>query len=204
MAAPSSPYCDSTDVAMLLRAQLDGDSDFSSYTVPTKVVVDNLIQKYSGWVDMTFAQVGFYVPWQELSGESWPTHQTYMLNMIASFGVAGAVVGPVIKPAPAMGRAKGTSDNEMTQIFKDFLGQIKENGFGFRADHRVGSPAENFVRVPLGPVTDYLLGYVDRTRMQTTGEFTAVIENTRIQYQVAQNTSVTDHMANRRRELIGI
>jgi hypothetical protein len=127
-----------------------------------------------------------------------------MLNMIASFGVAGAVAGPVIKPAPAMGRMRGPSDNEMTQIYKDFLDQIRENGLGFRADHRVGSPAENFVREPLGPVTDYLLGYVDRTRLQTTSEFTTVMENTRRQYQVAQNTNVTDHLATRRRELIGI
>lgn len=177
-------------------------SDFSPGTKPAKVVVEKFIRWKSSEIDQAFAAIGYYVPFQEISStETWPEHQTYALELMTAFGAAGLIVGPVSKPAPAMGRQSGTSDNEFTASFKRFLEMVASNGAGFRAYHRTGSLAEKFCAEPSGPMTDYLAGYIDLTLFQTTGEYTAIIEKLRRDYRVDAYT-VWDHLRTSREALL--
>jgi hypothetical protein len=123
---------------------------------------------------------------------------------MTAFGVAGSLGGPALKPAPALGPARGRSENLYTREFNRLSRDVRQNGLGFRALYRVGSPAEEFVREPMGPVTDYLLGYVDPTRYQTTFEYTQLFEKVRRDYDIAAGTRAWDHLADNRRSLIGI
>jgi len=126
-----------------------------------------------------------------------------MLALMNAFGVAGAVAGPIVKPAPSIGSNRGSSSNWLTREYQGMLEEVVKSGFGFRCDYRPGSPAEGFVRDPQGPITDYLMGYIDVTRHQTLSEYTDMIQQVRTRYGVS--TSQTwDHMATNRQSLIGI
>lgn len=204
MAAPTSPYCESADVAALLPNLLNQASDFSISTTPTKTAVENLISKWANRVDLAFAAVGYYVPFQEIDDEDWADWQTGVLLLMNAVAVAGALTGPIMKPAPAIGNRQGSTDNPFTAEFKELVGEIKETGLGFRAAARVGTRAEEFISAPIGPMTDYLMGYVDRSQWATTGEYTAAVEIVRRRYQVSGMRWAWDHLAEWRRELIGI
>lgn len=193
MAIPVSPYASSDDVAALVPQLIHAADDFTATTPIALVTVTKFIGWVSAQMDMAFAAVGFVVPYQEISGEDWITAQTHTLELMASFGVAGLLVGPVIKPAPAMGRQSGKSDNSFTASYKMFLESIAMNGAGFRMDYHPGSKAEQFCRYPRGPVTDHLLGYIDKTNYQTTDEYTATIETIRQVYTV-NNVYPLDHL----------
>lgn len=201
MAAPSAPYCESADVAVLTPQLVDAATDFSTSTTPTRVVVSRFIRWVSSQIDMKFASLGFYVPYEEISGETWPDAQTYLLELMTGFGVAGMIVGPVIKPAPAMGRDSGKSDNAFTLAFKSFLESIPVDAAGFRMNYRVGSKAEQICRTRRGPITDYLLGYIDPTRFQTVDEYTATIIELRERYAIGTTTPNWDHLERLRNTL---
>lgn len=204
MTAPSAPYCATADVAALLPNMIGWAADFDTATTPTKTAVTNLISKWACRVDMAFAAVGYVVPFQEVSGETWATWQTGMLLLMNALAVAGALTGPILKPAPAIGDKRGYTDNAFTAEFKDMTEKITISGLGFRAATRTGSLAEQFVNSPIGPMSDYLMGYIDETNWMTITEYTGIIERIREQYYVGYGVQQLDHMANRRRELIGI
>jgi len=203
MTAPTAPYCLSTDVAALVFQMINGASDFSTQTVPTKVSVSKFIGWVASEIDQAFASVGYVVPYQEISGETWPTSQTTMLELMNSFGAAGWVAGPVVKPAPAMGRDSGRSDNFYTAAYKEFLRSIPVNGAGFRMSYRAGSKAEQFCRDPRGPTTDHLEGYLDPTRFQSVSEYTTMIENLRTAYGIDIGGLPWDHLKTKRDALLG-
>jgi len=48
MAAPTAPYCESSDVAALLPNLIKQATDFTEATIPTKTAVNNLIGQYGG------------------------------------------------------------------------------------------------------------------------------------------------------------
>lgn len=201
MTAPAAPYCETDSVAHLLPQLVRSQNDFSESTQPVKAVVTKFINWIAAEIDMTFAVVGFYVPYQEISGETWPTLQTNMLELMNAFGAAGMIVGPVVKPAPSMGRDSGTTDNAFTASYKAFLDSIRETGAGFRMNYRVGSRAEQICRTPRGPLTDYLNGYLDPTLFQTTVEYTNTIEQLRADYGIASSTT-WDHLRTKRESLL--
>lgn len=202
MAVPSAPYCDSVSVAILVSQLLKGNTDFSTETQPTKRVVNTFITWICAEIDMAFAQLGFYVPYQEISGETWPDSQTNILRMMSSFGVAGTIVGPASKPAPAMGRDGGGSENAYTTTYKNFLSAISTNAAGFRMNYRVGSKAEQFCRTPAGPTTDYLEGYLDPTLFQTVEEYTDMIVGIRTDYGIDMGWQLWDHLRTKRSSLL--
>jgi hypothetical protein len=201
MAAPTAPYCGTDDVAALVPQIVRSASDFSAETTPTKAAVTKLLTWCSAEIDHTFASVGFYVPYEEISGESWNTAQTYMLELMNAIGTAGMIVGPVIKPAPAMGSQRGSTDNNLLASYKNFLQSIKQDGAGFRMRYRSGSKAEQFCRAPRGPLTDYLNGYLDYTLFQTVKEYTNVVENMRDSYNM-QTSKTWDHLKTKRDSLL--
>lgn len=202
MTTPTSPYCTSADVAALVPQLIHAGIDFSTATQPVKVVVDRFITWIAGQINQAFSSVGYYVPFQEISGETWQDSQTAMLELMNSFGAAGLITGPVVKPAPAMGRDSGRSDNFYTAAYKEFLDSIKLNGAGFRANYRAATKAEDFCRTARGPITDHLLGYFDPTRFQTVGEYTNMIETIREVYGVEVQAFPWDHLKTLRNTLL--
>jgi hypothetical protein len=203
MSIPVAPYCGTDDVAALVPQLVDHASDFSTSTVPTKVVVTKIIGWIAARIDRAFASVGFIVPYQDISGESWDDSQTTMLELMNSMGAAGMIVGPVVKPAPAMGRDSGRSDNYYTASYKEFLQSIPMNGAGFRMNYRAGSKAEQICRDPRGPTTDHLEGYLDPTRFQTVEEYTNMLQVLRRTYNIDGTTQPWDHLQTARNALLG-
>ncbi len=201
MATPVSPYCKSDDVAALVPQLIHNAADFTATTPIAVATVTKFIGWISAQIDMAFAAVGFIVPYQEISGETWPTAQNHALELMTSFGVAGLLVGPVVKPAPAMGRESGKSDNSFTTAYKEFLNSIPINGAGFRMNYHPGSDAEKMCRYPRGPLTDHLLGYFDMTSVQTVDEYTNTIKTMRRVYAV-DNVWPLDHMKSARDTLL--
>ncbi len=55
MAPPTSPYCATTDVAILMPQLLLGGTDFSTATQPTKVVVTTFTNWISAQIDQAIA-----------------------------------------------------------------------------------------------------------------------------------------------------
>lgn len=202
MAIPKSPYCDTSDVAAMVSNVLKGASDFSSATQPTKVAVSKFITWVAAEIDMAFARLGFYVPYQAISGEDWPDAQTSILKMMNVFGVAGMIGGPVLKPAPAMGRQTGDSANAYTKTYQNFISSIQTDAAGFRMNYRVGSKAEQFCRTPRGPTTDYLEGYLDPTLFQTVSEYTDMVEDLRVNYGIDLGWQLWDHLKTKRDTLL--
>ena len=195
MGAPTAPYCTSAQVAPLLHQLTRGAEDFSSESTPVKAAVETLIGMYAGWINMAFAQIGFYIPFQAYGGETWPEHQTDMLALINAFGTAGALQGPVLKPAPAAGGGRSTrQDNQYTALYEEFLRDIKTSGLGFRAGHRPGTKAETFILETRGPTTDFLEGYLDPTRYQTLREYTTMIQDLRDSYSIPDGGLGWDHL----------
>ena len=194
MAAPTSPYCESEDVAAMVQQLIKFAPDFSSETQPTKVVVDKYIVWKSAEMDMAFASIGFYVPYEEISGEPWPSLQTSMLELMCSLGVAGMVAGPALKPAPAMGRDSGKSVNAYTVAYDAFLVSIPKTAAGFRMRYRPSTRSEKITRTPRGPITDHLLGYIDPTRFQTTTEYTEMIMRLRRTEGIDTTSPQWDHL----------
>jgi hypothetical protein len=200
--AATAPYCATYDVAALVT-NLAPSGDFSEITAPTSSAINRLISQYSAWVDSRFAARGYVLPWEVVSGETWPEYQSTLLRLIVAIGVAGAISGPVLKPAPAQGRTQGKADNVYTEEYHAFLREIDINGLGFRANYRIGTPAEEFVNSPSGPLTDHLLGLLDPTRWQTVGEYTDMIQGVRQDYGISRGSIPWDHLETRRRALIG-
>ena len=201
MATPVSPYCKTDDVAALVPQLIHAATDFTATTPITSSTVTKFIGWVSAEIDLSFSATGFIVPYQVISGETWPTAQTHALELMTSFGVAGLLVGPVIKPAPAMGRESGKSDNSFTTSYKEFLKSIPLNGAGFRMNYHPGSGAEQICRYPRGPVTDHLLGYFDATSVQTLDEYTNVIKTMRRVHAV-DNVWPLDHLKSARDTLL--
>lgn len=202
MAIPKFPYCDTDDVAMLVPNMVAYGDDFSTSTAISKIAVNKFITWVAAEIDMAFATVGFYVPYQVISGETWNDSQTTMLRMMTSFGAAGMCAGPVIKPAPAMGGQGGKSENAYRVAYKGFLESIPTNAAGFRMNYRVGSKAEQICRTPRGPTTDYLEGFLDPTLYQTVSEYTTMVENIRTNYGIDLGWQMWDHLKTRRDSIL--
>lgn len=167
MAAPTSPYATTGEVAAFVPAQIKHQDDFSAATSPQKNTVTTVISLVSSHIDIQFSQAGYILPFSEMTGESWPAHQTAYLKLLTIMGTVG-MSGMVTKPAPALapGRQGGT-DNIFDQFFKAELKKIYDGShthLGFRAAHYIGSPAERKLSLPQGPTTEFLEGYFDPAR----------------------------------------
>lgn len=132
-------------------------------SVPSEGVVDQLRLLKSAQLLDAFAEAGYYVPFQVVSGETWPAHQTNYLASIEAIGVAGDV-GATLRPAPATGVTRGRVANVYQQMFADTLQRVRFGTTRFRARYWPGTPAERNLRSPRAPMTDFGEGYIDPTR----------------------------------------
>ena len=154
---------------MLLRNLLQGGADFNTGTTPTKVSVDSILVWVSSQIDMQFGAAGYKVPLVEVTGETWPTHQTNFLALVACLGAAAYVGGHSLKPAPAIAPGKsGGTGNLFQDLFNTELQKIfdRDNDrthLRFRADYYAGTPAEKALCEPNAPTTDFMEGYFDPT-----------------------------------------
>ena len=158
MAVPTSPYTDSATVALLMPTLLNRATDFGPDTPITKDVVDRIITWVSSVVEMTFAEVGYVIPFQELEGETWPTSQTDYLQYVTALGTAAHILSTTLKPAPATGQGRvGTQESNFKLGFEDELHKIR-TVLPFRALAVVGSAADNRLADIYGATTDVVAG----------------------------------------------
>lgn len=168
MAVPSKPYATTAQVGMLIPNLLGGGSDFSDGpdpTSPTKTQVTQYLTWVSNQIDMQFSQAGYVVPFVEETGTTWPVHQTYYLELLASLGGAAIAGGHSRKPAPAVNPGRGHSTGNVFQdMFNSELQKIwdpasRNSDVRFRnCKVYASTPAEYSVTEPIGPNLDYIAG----------------------------------------------
>lgn len=168
MTLPTKPYAASAQVAILVPNLILNKTDFDTTTIPTKVSVDQYLSWISTEIELTFQQAGYVLPFQVISGEEWPAHQTEYLQLITALGTAALAGGFVLKPAPAVSPSRGASTGNVFQdLYKAELAKIYQTrGFRtgevssirFRANFYAGTPAEKSLTEPSGPFLDYQVG----------------------------------------------
>ncbi len=172
MAAPATPYVTSELASILLQNMFRGQVPDANTPI-TESVYDQLITWSDSILGGWFAGVGYKIPFLEISGETWPTFQTTLLQIMSSVGSAALASGYVPLPAPRMvpGRDAG-QQNVYAVMFNSFREQIETNGCGFRGQYYLGKRAEQWCNEPYGPRTDFYDGYYDKTRYQLLKDFT--------------------------------
>ena len=164
MTVPNKPYAVSAQVALLLPNLMNSKTDFDDNTTIKKSAVDQYLTWISNEIDLQFQQAGYVVPFQELDGESWPEHQNYYLELLASLGAAALTGGHVLKPAPALTPGRGNSSGNIYQDMYNLELRKIWDAFAQRTDIRfrckayAGSKAEWSISEPTGPYVDYMVG----------------------------------------------
>lgn len=171
MTAPVSPFTTSAAVAYFAKAMLKGNTDFDDVdTNPKKAVVDTFISMVSAQMEMQFSSAGYYIPLAEIAGETWPTAQTTYLNLVATLGSVAIVGGYSQRPLPAVGPGtSGSSGNVFQDLYNAELQKIydpatRRTSLNFRANYRIGTPAQITLTDPKGPTSDFLEGRYDPQR----------------------------------------
>lgn len=160
---PSSPFCTSSEVALLVYNLLGGNNDFNEIdTHPKKSTVDNVIRMIDSRIMLQFQQAGYVIPFQAATNEIWPAFQTQYLKLLSSVGTAAYIGGYVLKPAPAIQTGRGGSvDNVYQSQFDEHMRLIwdgRSTQTRFRANYYLGTPAEKAITEPGGPMLDITEG----------------------------------------------
>lgn len=163
--AATSPYTTAENVSRLLINLFKGVVPSAS-TTPTETSVNQAIYWAAGQIEMTYAEVGYVIPFADMTGETWPTYQTTYLDIVNALGAAGYVGGHMLRPAPAIGPSKGQQFGNLYQeLFdKELQAIIKGKGKRFRASYYAGTPAEQMLCDPEGPRLDFMDQLYDPAR----------------------------------------
>lgn len=179
---PVAPYCESQDVYSL-RVLMDDPSspDFRSGGVPNKGKVDLLVSTVASRIDMAYASVGYYIPFERISAsDPWTSSQTVFLSYFNAVGVAASLGSKGTAPriaAPNM-RREGTGNwfhDEWNALIQDVrgIGERRENILGLlRARTRAGTPASDLLARKYPILSDALEGYRDPSRDDLLRNFT--------------------------------
>lgn len=173
MAIPTA-YTTSDKVASLLPLKLRGGDKFTSGTSPTKTMVDYYITLIQSQVDIQFRAAGYYIPFQVISGETWPDSQTNYLDFVTTMGAAAFAGGWALKPAPALDRSRsGGTGNVFQDLFDAELVRIYDyranvSSIRFRALYYPDTAAEKAVEDPRSPTTEFLESKYDPYRYMNT------------------------------------
>ena len=183
MAAPTSPYATHTEVALFQKNLLRGATDFSSVSVLPDTTIDQYLIWTSAAIDIRLSEAGYVVPLQELTGETWPVHQTNYLSLLATIG-AVAMINPGLKPAPAMSPGQRGTGN----IFKDFYDKELQliGTTRFRASFYLGSKVETLLTEPYAAQSDWLRTDIDKTKYMNLTQFTELQNNVNVSIQSQQ------------------
>jgi hypothetical protein len=173
MTAPTAPFTTTAAVIYLLASRYPGRSDFDANSTPLKTFVTQHITWIDSQIQMQFSMAGYMVPLDEISGETWPAHQTTYLQLISTLGAAAMAGGHALRPSPALsasqGRGAGNIFQDLYQAELDKIYTVAPRGPGktflkFRANYYAGSIAEEAVTEPKGPTTDFLEAKYDPYR----------------------------------------
>lgn len=166
---PTPPYTTSAMVEYLLRTTLSGNPIGTS-TTPDKSMVDQIITWVCAQIDLQFQSAGYVLPLDVVSGETWPTHQTTYLQLVATLGATAMAGGHALRPAPALGPGRqGGTGNSMQDLYNTELNKIYDPKTGrttlnYRANYYAGTPAQEALTLPKGPTTDWMEGKYDPYR----------------------------------------
>ena len=179
---PTSPYCTSADVYTLLFMSQDPTaSDFAAAGTPPKAKITSLIGQVCSRIDMEYAAVGYYVPFQAYTSETWPTHQTSFMTYFAAVGTAAFLGSKAMLPRAADFSKRQDQRSWYNKEWDELLDGIRQirkkysfNGapMAIRALCRPGTPADRALQTPMPILTDFLEGYRDPTRYDLMREFT--------------------------------
>jgi hypothetical protein len=158
--AVSAPYADSEMVALLQKNLLLGATNFTQHSPLPKNNLDNILVWVSSAIDMQLNQAGYLIPLQDLTGETWPTHQTAYLQLVAVLGTI-SMISPALKPAPAQGPGRtGSSESTFKMLYDAELRrmydmQLNKTHLRLRAKFYLGTPAEKAITEPASPKSDF-------------------------------------------------
>lgn len=172
-------------VALFQRNLIDGATDFSPLTVLPDSTIDRFILMVSNTLNMKFSSAGYVLPFQVLTGETWPEHQTAWLEMVTCFGVC-ALISPALKPAPGLGPGRtGSAGNIFNDLFLEHTKQVYDGlktHLRFRAAYYRDTAAERVLLEPRGPTSDFLAGQVNPHLNLFLTDFTDLMERVRQTY----------------------
>lgn len=182
MTVPSKPYASSSQVALLIPQLMGSLVDFDDVsTTPRKTAVDQYLMWVATQIDLQFSQAGYIVPFQVLTDETWPEHQTYFLELLNALGAAALAGGHVLKPAPALSPGRGNSTGNIYQdMYNTELRKIWDGTrsmIRFRCKSYAGTPAEYSVTEPIGPSLDYMVGKLNPEDFLMFEEYTILKNN---------------------------
>lgn len=158
--AVSAPYADSEMVALLQKNLLLGATNFTAQSPLPKNNLDNILLWVSAAMDMQLSQAGYLIPLQDLTGETWPIHQTAYLQLVAILG-AISMISPALKPSPAQGPGRtGSSESTFQKLYNTELDRIynlqtNRTHLRLRAKFYLGTPAEKAITEPASPKSDF-------------------------------------------------
>jgi len=172
MTAPTTPFCTPALAGILSKSLFRGQNPSS-----TTSVKDSDLEQLIAWTDAQlcgdFRSIGYKVPFIEISGETWPTDQTTLLQFWSAVGAMAMASGYILRPSPQMlpGRSGGER-NVYAVLIEAARRDIREHGYHFRAQTYIGTKAEELLTEPQGPRTDFGQDYVDPTRFELMHAYT--------------------------------
>ena len=172
MTAPSTPYVTPALASILSKQMFKGQAPSSNTSVDNTELAQ-LIAWTDSMLNVDFASLGYKIPFQTISGETWPAHQTVFLQFASAVGAMAMATGYILAPAPALvaGRVSGER-NAYAVMIEGFRNQIRQDGFMFRAQYYNGTKAERLIATKYGPYTDFLGDHWDPTRYELLREYT--------------------------------
>lgn len=172
MAVPTTPFTTPAIARVLSTSLYKGRVPDANSPVP-EADLEQLILWTDAQIQGDFRKIGYKIPFVAISGETWPTDQTTLLQFWSSVGAMAMATGYVLRPAPQMvpGRSGGER-NVYAVLIETARQEIREHGFHFRAQTYVGTKAEELLTEPQGPRTDYGQDYYDPTRYELMHAYT--------------------------------
>lgn len=170
MAVPTTPFCTPQDVALMMR-NLFINAPPSSSTTPTDDTMEQLIRSTDAHILMAFQAVGYKIPFEILTGESWPSHQTDFLKYLSQIGTAAAISGYVLSPLPTRSNRSTGENSVFASLFNKAKKDLSETGFHFRAGYYLGTKAERWLVEAKPPGNYYLDNVKDSDRYSLFGEY---------------------------------
>ena len=182
MAAPSAPYCTSSDVYVMRHLMIDPSrTDYTSQDTPPKTTIETWIEQIAAQIDMMYSVAGYTVPFEEESSGSWPSYQTTFLKYFNAVGVAAMLGSDANTPTVTefirgMRVDQSMYLREWNRLSQGVMGLVRGEIDGAvvlrGASVRCGSPAEKATSSPTPPLMDIIMGYYDPTRADMLRDFT--------------------------------
>lgn len=179
---PTSPYCATTHVYVLRIYQQDmGEEDFQDNGDPPRSAVEQWIRQIAARMDQAFASAGYILPFEAISGETWPEYQTFFLQFMNAAGVASmlgkdAAQTQIYNLAAGERASRSRHQIEWESMINGVEQKIAEKRLRsvslIRAATRSGSNAEWLLSAPAPPLLPSVQGYRDPAMTDDLREFT--------------------------------